>query len=707
MSDIETIKAKLRQLNLIEAPEVAELAMLGWPAPDGPIYYSGTLDQYLFRGLPVASIEMRLTQRFADITLDSGIADNQLSIEFWDGDQAFSDLALKHGEGVRLELFQWYPQVQLLLSLWWGHLQTTDGAAVDRYPVSAGFGFRSSLLPLPRRAFFAGCQAVFGALFQTQVQINDGDCPYNRHIGGATGLLDGSGNPFTSCPRNRATCIARLGDDLSYLAFDVVTDSNTISETKGPNITVTARSNRNNLKRPLRVIAGKRHVTGLDLLAYVIEPDTKHPEAGSIRTLWTISEGVNKSVTNCKVNNVAVGAQHLNVRLGEVRQPRTGFSAHVPNYSGTSHFYGVSQGDFRTATPDSLQAECDVEGKADVRVYSADEVYTPQYSQDRAWWLLECYRNQRWGLGYDPVRFVIQDFIDLSTWGLETVSFTDADGNHYVGQRTAFNAELIDRTAQQQINDLCLAGRYGLPFPEDGKIRVLPLRKEDLSQAIVFNDDPGPDRNIAVDESGKSTLRWSQISDQQLPNRIVLTFDDEAHNNAEQPLTFEDEVQQFRAGKAFGDTSRRAIEKPYTAFGVTSIGEAGRLGNLLLHLGQFDEGGTKNNLRITFTTWFLFALELRKYKLIKVVSDRLQSKFPFQYFRVMSFRRGPDLKVEVTAQAYPQEYYELLESQTQPPPIIGVGAIDNPGGGLQDRPFGHGFQTLTHTNDQIIAVLQV
>src|SRR5262249_8518367 len=45
----------------------------------------------------------------------------------------------------------------------------------------------------------------------------------------------------------------------------------------------------------------------------------------------------------------------------------------------------------------------------------------------------------------------------------------------YQAERTSFNAELIDRSTQQQINDICLAGRYCLPYPDAGKLRIKPL----------------------------------------------------------------------------------------------------------------------------------------------------------------------------------------------------------------------------------------
>jgi hypothetical protein len=206
--------------------------------------------------------------------------------------------------------------------------------------------------------------------------------------------------------------------------------------------------------------------------------------------------------------------------------------------------------------------------------------------------------------------------------------------------------------------------------------------------------------------------------DADLCNRIVLTFDDATQQHQQIPLTFEDVQQQLRAGRSFGDTSRRAVERPFSAFGVTTIGEAGRLGNLLLDLGEFDEGGLKNNLRVNFISWYLEAVELHKYKLIKVESDKLdqinaareaQGFEPFDYFRIRSITRQSDLTVEISAQAYPLEYYERLELLTVGPPVDptppGTGGFDpdDPNGPARNRlPWDVTLPEISYTADTIV-----
>jgi hypothetical protein len=858
-----------------QSPRVAELALIEWPEPDGAIYYASSISEdILGASLPVDPIELRLPGRlFLDVTRDSGIADDSVDFDFWDGDDEISRLFSVHGEGERVEIFYYFPDVDLLLSHWWGHLRPPSEADGERFKASAQSGFRSSMLPLPRRAFYTGCQAVYGGLLKTQAEISENDCPYSRHLGdgvptsetssdstwkyhasapdgwmapgfddsgwstpvevGAYGVqpwgtkaafpsgtaakwiwssdtrgsyvvapntlyfrkeftateeqallvvtaddafvafLDGvqilsgsnwqesftrtltleigqtyclaiqginngfisgviaeiahgiaglgfglldpdTGLPILTCPRNnRAECTKRLGDSLSYLAFDTQVESHAVNETKGPNITVTSRGNENNLKRPLRVIAGVRHVADCDLLAFTVEPDTKHPDKGSVRALFAISEGELVAITNCKVNGNTIAPEHLNVRYGSLRQAATAFSATVNNYSGTALFYAVLQGDFTKATADDIKGECDVVGDR-VRVYTDENTWQLQQVPDRAWWLLECERNKRWGEGYDVARFFVQDFIDLSAWLAETVASVDTDGVLTTGPRSTFNPELIDRSAQQQITDICLAGRIGLPFNDRGRIRVVPLKKlteEELAAAPVFTDQ-GSERNICVDSNKKSMLSRSKQSDTDLPNRIVLTFDDGEHGNAQRPLTFEDVEQQLAAGRAFGDTSRRVVEKQYSAFGVTNVGEAARLGNLLLHLGEFDEGGTENNCRITLTTWYLESLEVKKYSVIRVVSSKLKycldrTGVQFEYFRVRSIKRTSDLKVEISAQAYPVPYYEMIEDLETPPPIVPSGIDDNPAGPGGQPPRKIGFDSIDQGDDTIHFQLSV
>lgn len=408
MPELLTIDpAKLAALTAIQRPHVAELVAVYWPAPDGVRYYATSqLDELPnYAALSLGPIEARLAlrsasdpERFLSVTLDSGIGDEMVPFDLNDSDGEISRLSYVHGEGIKTEILYYFPQVDLTVPLWWGHLRLPDDADSARFKVKAQSGFRSPQLSIPRRAFFSDNHAaICGRRLNSLEEIADNDCPYNRHVGGNIGLLDGNGEPKPPCPQNtRADCIATLGDDLSYLGFDTIIESLINNQTKGPALLATSRGNESNLKRPLRVIIGKRIVRDCDLLAFTPQTNTRHPDQGFVRVLFAVSEGRNKSTTGCKVNGSIIGFEHLNVRLGARRQSRTGFSPQIGNYSGTDHFFGV-YGPVNPAqyNAGNLKGEATVEGLDEIRAYTDENTYNKLYTTNRAWGLMEMYRNRR------------------------------------------------------------------------------------------------------------------------------------------------------------------------------------------------------------------------------------------------------------------------------------------------------------------------
>ena len=712
----------LDALKALERPRVCELVRVSWPAPTGDIYYSSepyhlypAYESLAARGL---KIEARFGgERFQDLPFSSGVADESVSLDFVDIDGALRSLYALHGPGVRVECFYFFPEVGAegwLVGTWWGHLQPPEGATVDVFKCKAAAGFRSAQLPLPRRAFYRGCQALFGGKLDSLAAVAANDCWYNRHLGGDIGNLDPEGNPYLDCPRHKpAVCIERLeplGSTRApqFLAFDTVVETIVNRQTKGPTLYPLSRGNETNLDKPLRVIFGVRRVRDLDLLAYTPQYNNNHPDKGFVRVLFAVCEGRIAAMWDCRVNDVAVGFEHLNTRLGAIRQPPTGFSPNVPNYSGTAHFFGVwGQVNPAGFGPNNLAGSCMVRGLDLIRVYADEEAYAHAYTTNRGWCLMEVLRNRRWGYGLDDARLHVPDFIELAAWCDEQVATRDPGGALVVSTRSTFNAQLTEQNAQEQVKEICLAGRFGLPFQQAGKMRVVPLRKvEGLGACPVFADEGDSRTIVRTGRDQKSSLTYSQKSDAEVVNRVVAKFDDASNNWLERPLTFEDVDAQLRAGKAFGDHTQRVVEKKYTLLGVTDYGEAVRLGNLLLDLGPFDEGGLKNNLSIKFTTWFKYAIDLHRYKVIRVLSAALEP-YGFEYFRVQSIKRKPNLQVEITAQAYPAAYYEQMEDLEEPPPLPGDEGFPNPGGLPGERPEDLGFSSLTHTADQIRFRLQL
>ena len=169
------------------------------------------------------------------------------------------------------------------------------------------------------------------------------------------------------------------------------------------------------------------------------------------------------------------------------------------------------------------------------------------------------------------------------------MTFTTPEGIAYEHIRAMSDVELTQRTAQQQIENMCLAGRFSRPFLFQGKQCIVPLRAltdSELAACPVFTDY-GENRNIIVDENGKSSVSRSQISDLDLPNRIEGQFHDylQAHTEQNAPVA-EDVEQQLRGGKVLGDTSRRQVTKKYSYLGVVTKGHAVKFSHCIIFLGE-------------------------------------------------------------------------------------------------------------------------
>jgi hypothetical protein len=328
--------------------------------------------------------------------------------------------------------------------------------------------------------------------------------------------------------------------------------------------------------------------------------------------------------------------------------------------------------------------------------------------------LLEMLTNARWGYGNDYSRYWLDSVVDTREWCDEQTSMHDPNGNLFTGTRSTFNAELNGRATQQQITDLCVAGRIGLPFEFQGKEMFVPLREESLEDVPTFTDE-GPDRNIVYDKA-RSSLQWSQISDSELTNQWTVNFDDYGNGGVETQLIFGDQRQQLRAGRAYGDRSVRVVGKSQAAFGITNFPEAARCGVMLLYLGPLDAGGVANNLRVKFTTWYSEAFRVRMYKPIRVLNAKLQQLaqlyfqslgFPwfageaYEYFRVTKYERKGDLKVEITAQVYPADFYAYIEDVAEPLPVVVGGPLPNPGGGPFEQPERIPIENIIHAGDRI------
>lgn len=688
------VQTKLSALQALTGAQrkPAELVVIYWPSPANTKIYASAMYTELpwwpdladaiesYFGDPI-SITLTLipdNTPFIDLPRAASISDDSINLTFSDLDDEFSDLLMDYGEGLRCEVFGYWPTVDLLLSLWRGMLHQPKEMNRDQVKITATSGWRAPQMLVPKRPFATSCPFIFGAFYDTQEAIDQAKgCPYNAHLtelerGGAP-LIGVPG--FTDCPRRvKADCFARLTLPNSatqtenfWPGFETREDPVWNNQTKGPNLLAKSIGNESFLSDPIRVIFGERHVKALYLLAFRNETNTNHPEDGFGAALFAVSEGTNLAMWEFRMMGELVGTEHFQMRMGQLGQQPSDWSPDVNSYSGTAHCYGRIQGEFDNATASDYSGSIRVLGVTDVRVYSTPSSHVEGYTTNRAWCLLHVLAHLRWGYGQDYPRFDIQSFIDAAAWCDEIVTLTDANANTFTGRRSTFNAEVTPRAIQQQVKDICTAGRLGLPFEFEGKDVIVPLRAEDVDDPNIpaFTDE-GASRNI-VYEGAKSSLSWSVISDETLTNQWTVNFDEAANGGVDTQYIFGDQAQQLRAGRAWGDRSKRVVSKSQAGYGINSAQEAVRFGNSLLYLGPLDSGGILNPFSVKFTTWYSEAFNVQNYKLIKVVNAKLQSRmtayfttrglspYPgadFTCFRVMKYTRKGDLRVEIEAQQY-------------------------------------------------------
>lgn len=666
-----------------EQIEVYELAKINWPSPDGDIYYSTTqldeLDELANRPA-VSPIEARLIpdaipNYFLPLTFGGAIGDEEVELTFWDADGAISDLLATHGEGSKVVVYFYFPQEDLLLTMWEGHLRLEDEAEPERIRLKAVQGYRSAETLVPHRAHWQECQAIFGGVFDTQAEIDEHfDCPYNRQImGGTTGNLNGM-VPFTSCPRKtQSDCETRLGVSGRYmLSHRTVQAVIANDQTSGPRIFSVSQGNETNLKEAVRVVMGTRRIRNMKVMAFAKDLNNNTPDRGFFRALYEACEGPIDQFSNVivTVGGVSQAAQpiHYEYRQGNSPEfPVSNLTSH--GYSGTAYLrYTFGWVDPRTIEPNDASAQAVTGGLTNIRVYTDAETYTQIKTSNRVWQIARILCDKRWGFGFDYADLEIDSWIEAAEWAAETVRFTDPDGTNWDHVRSDSHVELIAKKVQQQIDDMCVAGRLSRPFLFNGKIHIVPLKaltEEELADCPVFTDE-GDEPNIIVEgqDVERSTLRISRLSDLDLPNRIEPTYDDAAEGYLEtagQPV--EDIDQQLRAGRVVGTAARKINQKQYSLLGVVAKAQSHKVAWSLLDLGPCDEGGLMNNLRLKFKIWFADALELHPYKVIKVESTRL-TRYGFEYFRIRpeGLSRGDDLQYEVECQAYPVDYMDTFET---------------------------------------------
>lgn len=736
----DEIKAKLEALRALpaEGRTPSEVVAVYWPSPDGAKYYAVSQYDELpgYEGLPVGPVVATLipskSSPFLDLPRSASVSDDGVDFEASDTDREWSRLIATHGEGVRVEVFGYWQPVDLFLSLWRGAMSAPKEMRRGKVKVAASTGFKSPQLVIPRRPRAVSCPFIWGGHLRSQPEIDYmRGCPFNAHLSdeerGDSPLVGIANDPSTGLPwadcsrRDVGVCLAHLGTKRFWPGFETRADPIPNNQTKGPNLMARAVGNDSVLNEPIRVIAGERLIKLPAPIKFRNEANTNHPDKGFGAAVFDIGEGPMDALWGFYINGVFVGSEHQNLRLGEGGQPPTFFSPNENSYSWTAHAFGRIQGNFNNAKAGDFTGSIRGRGMRDTRVYSAPNAYAEGYTVSRAFWLLRALCDPRWGYGNAYEKYNIDSVIDTDSWGAESVSMHDPNGTLFAGTRSTFNAELNGRVTQETIQNICAAGRIGIPYEFGGFDVFTPLRKETLDDSIPTFTDEGTEQNI-IYEKGVSSLTWAPVSDKTLINQWTVNYDDASNGFADTQLVFNDQPQQLRAGRAYGDRSIKVVSKSQPAFGVTNFPEAARLGVYLLYLGLLDGGGIANPFEVKLRTWYAHAMNVQMHKPIRVLSTELQRQIllyfesraasmptsmpwfagnAYQYFRVKKYERKGDLTVELTAQLYPEDFHEMIEDVEQPLPLVVAPPELNPGGRRDEQPERIGFATLSLSGDRI------
>lgn len=697
---------KLANLLLLRKPNVCAYWAVYWDPLDSDEdrYYSDAIYNQMppFTGVGV-SIEAQIIGSVVkdtqfeinpDLRTEKiGITFNNIPLRDSDTREILSRFQT-YKSGVSCELFFYFPDVDLTVSMWYGQLVApTQDLTHATLKCFASNGFRSREQLIPRRARPRECTANWGGWMPSAFASESNGCP-----AGPFGTIPSSD---LDCPRDSTTtCNSKLGttDGKYFLGFD--TDASaTLTDPHAGYIAV-SHGNQSALGNPIRVIAGQKYLRGLQLLLWRRERNNSTPKNSFVAGVWEVGEGPNASIYNFKVNEKIIEQMHLNIRLGELGQPKTNYAAQMSNFSGTGHVFArygwIDLTDPTTVTPADLEAECYVVGFNKVAVFTDDSplTYSRQWTDNRVWWLMELYTNQRFGMAYPETRFTIADWMTAATWSSNTVSFTarfmDGETKVYSGHRTKFECAIEARPVAEQIEDICRSGAISIPYQHESKFTVTvfrPATAGELSAARIFTDD-GETRNIEWGQS-QPAITLSQTPDDKVINEIELTFEEGINQDVERPLKVDDPNQKLKAGRSLGENNLHSVPKKFAAYGCRSEQEVARLAYRLLRFGEFDEGGTQNNLKATFTVPLVQALGVKRYDIIKIVSSLLDNfeigtddgvndfvESPV-YFRVLRLKKTGNGLVEITAQAYNHTAYTAFETVTAVgPPVTSVCSID-------------------------------
>lgn len=304
-----------------------------------------------------------------------------------------------------------------------------------------------------------------------------------------------------------------------------------------------------------------------------------------------------------------------------------------------------------------------------------------QFTNDRLWCLLDQMTNSKFGLSNPFSRFNAQRWSEASYWGRQNVRFqlvnVDGETRNFDHTRTQFDCVVEGRPVAEQVVDICRSGRISVPFQHQGLYEIAPFRAftdAELAAAPTFYDS-GPDQNVWWSD-GAPFIQLETTPNDRIPNEIKLVFEDGANGDNARTITIKNPDQQKLAGRALGGGNLQEATERYAAFGIRNLNEAVKLGWGIEKFGVFDEGGSKNNGRLRLRCPLVWALDVKRYGPIRVISQivtdddapKLPNGDTMEYFRVLKIVKISKDAVEIIAQVYNHAEYSAFETLNVSPP---------------------------------------
>src|SRR5204863_4339334 len=116
----------------------------------------------------------------------------EIDITFDDIDKEIRGRFQTYGSGVKAELVYYFPDVNGWYEAWEGQLKAPKEYGWATLKTIITNGSRSRELLLPGSNHPVGyCRFTFGGLLPSLTAVRSNGCPYDRHLGGSTGNLNG------------------------------------------------------------------------------------------------------------------------------------------------------------------------------------------------------------------------------------------------------------------------------------------------------------------------------------------------------------------------------------------------------------------------------------------------------------------------------------------------------------------------------------